>query len=144
MRGESVGHLAPPYRGASDARAVLAMTSAQARLADTIENFYNASDRTSDGAMAGHAFKSAVDDLDNSVQREMVCGRFASMGIARHDRDRSLFCSLLGSPVSYVYHGAAREDECVLSRYQRAYIEAEQKSAFLGCLYGDLFGQRLG
>ncbi|KAI9571155.1 hypothetical protein HD554DRAFT_2078989 [Boletus coccyginus] len=51
--------------------AMRAMTSAQARLADTIENFYNASDRTSDGAMAGHAFKSAVDDLDNSVQREM-------------------------------------------------------------------------
>lgn len=49
------------------------MTSAQARLADTIETFYNASDRTSDGAMAGHAFKSAVEDLDNSVQRELVC-----------------------------------------------------------------------
>jgi len=47
------------------------MTSAQARLADTIETFYNASDRTSDGAMAGHAFKSAVEDLDNSIQREM-------------------------------------------------------------------------
>ncbi|KAG8214068.1 hypothetical protein J3R82DRAFT_10826 [Butyriboletus roseoflavus] len=31
----------------------------------------DASDRTSDGAMAGHAFKSAVEDLDNSVQREM-------------------------------------------------------------------------
>lgn len=49
------------------------MTSAQARLADTIENFYSASDRTSDGAMAGHAFKSAVEELENSVQRELVC-----------------------------------------------------------------------
>lgn len=48
------------------------MTSAQARLADTIENFYSASDRTSDGAMAGHAFKSAVEELENSVQRELV------------------------------------------------------------------------
>ncbi|KAH0828004.1 hypothetical protein J3R83DRAFT_3651 [Lanmaoa asiatica] len=28
-------------------------------------------DRTSDGAMAGHAFKSAVEDLENSVQREL-------------------------------------------------------------------------
>ena len=63
------------------------MTSAQARLADTIENFYNASDRTSDGAMAGHAFKSAVEELDNSVQREMVCGTIhENGGIGRRDR----------------------------------------------------------
>jgi len=51
--------------------AMRAMTSAQARLADTIAVFYSASDRMSDGAMAGHAFKSAVEDLDNSIQREM-------------------------------------------------------------------------
>ncbi|KIJ68112.1 hypothetical protein HYDPIDRAFT_173776 [Hydnomerulius pinastri MD-312] len=48
-----------------------AMTAAQARLAETIETFYGAADRTSDGAMAGHAFKSAVDDLDGGIQREM-------------------------------------------------------------------------
>lgn len=66
------------------------MTSAQARLADTIETFYNASDRTSDGAMAGHAFKSAVEELDNSVQREMVRGRFARMG-DRKARSRLIF-----------------------------------------------------
>lgn len=48
------------------------MTSAQARLAETIESFYGAADRTSDGAMAGHAFKSAVQELDASVQRELV------------------------------------------------------------------------
>ncbi|KAF9227197.1 BAR-domain-containing protein [Gyrodon lividus] len=51
--------------------AVRAMTAAQARLAETIETFYGASDRTSDGAMAGHAFKSAVEDLDGSIQREL-------------------------------------------------------------------------
>ena len=41
------------------------------------------------------------------------------------------FSLFLGSTVSDVYHGAAREDECVLSRHQRAYIEAEQKGTFL-------------
>lgn len=55
-----------------------------------------------------------------------------------------LFAHFLGSTVSYVYHGAAREDECVLSRHQRAYIEAEQKGTSLGCLCGDLFGPMLG
>ncbi|KAH7927540.1 BAR-domain-containing protein [Leucogyrophana mollusca] len=48
-----------------------AMTAAQARLAETIETFYGAADRTSDGAMAGHAFKSAVEDLDGGIQREL-------------------------------------------------------------------------
>ncbi|KAF8134507.1 hypothetical protein EV363DRAFT_896022 [Boletus edulis] len=51
--------------------AMRAMTSAQARLADSISIFYSASDRMSDGAVAGHAFKSAVEELDNSIQREM-------------------------------------------------------------------------
>ncbi|KAF9229958.1 BAR-domain-containing protein [Melanogaster broomeanus] len=51
--------------------AVRAMTGAQARLSDTITTFYGASDRTSEGAMAGHAFKSAIEDLDGSVQREL-------------------------------------------------------------------------
>ncbi|KIM69701.1 hypothetical protein SCLCIDRAFT_1208210 [Scleroderma citrinum Foug A] len=55
----------------SYADAMRAMTSAQARLAETIESFYGAADRTSDGAMAGHAFKSAVQELDASVQREL-------------------------------------------------------------------------
>ncbi|KAG1715614.1 hypothetical protein ID866_1538 [Astraeus odoratus] len=51
--------------------AMKAMTAAQSRLAETIESFYGAADRTSDGAMAGHAFKSAVQDLDASIQREL-------------------------------------------------------------------------
>ena len=51
--------------------AMRAMTSAQCRLAETIQTFYGASDRTSDGAMASHAFKSAVEDMDNGVQREL-------------------------------------------------------------------------
>ncbi|OJA20087.1 hypothetical protein AZE42_02490 [Rhizopogon vesiculosus] len=48
-----------------------AMTTTQARLAETIEIFYGAADRTSDGAMASHAFKSAVEELDSGIQREL-------------------------------------------------------------------------
>jgi len=51
--------------------AMKAMTAAQTRLADTIEAFYGSSDQTSDGAMAGHAYKRSVDDLDGSVSREL-------------------------------------------------------------------------
>jgi amphiphysin len=48
------------------------MTAAQARLAQTIDMFYGASDRNSDGAMAAHSYKRAVDDLDAGVGRELV------------------------------------------------------------------------
>lgn len=62
------------------------MASAQARIAETISLFYSA-DRSSDvsdlclvnspwlmfqGAMAGHAYKAAVDELDAGVGRELV------------------------------------------------------------------------
>ncbi len=48
------------------------MTAAQARIAETLETFYGAGDRTSDGAMAGHAYKRSVEDLDGSFGRELV------------------------------------------------------------------------
>ena len=48
------------------------MASAQIRVADTIELFYTAADRTSDGALAANAYKRAVEDLDHSVTRELV------------------------------------------------------------------------
>ena len=48
------------------------MTAAQSRLADTIEAFYGSADKASDGAMAGHAYKRSVDDLDGVVGRELV------------------------------------------------------------------------
>lgn len=48
------------------------MASAQTRVADTIELFYTAADRTSDGALAANAYKRAVEDLDHSVTRELV------------------------------------------------------------------------
>lgn len=49
-----------------------AMTSSQARLANTIETFYGAADRNSDGAIVGNAYKRAVDDLDSSITTEFV------------------------------------------------------------------------
>lgn len=49
-----------------------AMTAAQARLADTIDVFYGAADKTSEGAMAAHAYKRAVEELDTGIGREMV------------------------------------------------------------------------
>jgi len=51
--------------------AMRAMTAAQARLAQTIDMFYGASDLNSDGAMAAHSYKRAVDDLDAGVGREL-------------------------------------------------------------------------
>lgn len=50
--------------------AMRAMASSQTRIAETIGLFYSA-DRASDGAMAGHAYKAAVDELDTGVGREL-------------------------------------------------------------------------
>lgn len=49
-----------------------AMSAAQTRIAETIETFYGAADRSSDGAMASHAYKRSVDDMDGGFQRELV------------------------------------------------------------------------
>lgn len=51
------------------------MSAAQGRIAETLETFYGAADQSSEGAMAGHAYKRSVDDLDSSFNREMVCTR---------------------------------------------------------------------
>ncbi|KAL0062698.1 hypothetical protein AAF712_010393 [Marasmius tenuissimus] len=48
-----------------------AMTAAQARIAETLEVFYGAADQTSEGAMAAHAYKRSVDDLDGGFGREL-------------------------------------------------------------------------
>ena len=48
------------------------MTAAQTRLASTIDAFYGSADRNSDGAMAAHSYKRAVDDLDSGIGRELV------------------------------------------------------------------------
>ncbi|WVQ69828.1 hypothetical protein V866_008081 [Kwoniella sp. B9012] len=49
---------------------IRAMASAQSRIAETISLFYS-HDRSSDGAMAGHAYKAAVDEMDGVVGREL-------------------------------------------------------------------------
>lgn len=49
------------------------MTAAQTRIAETLDIFYGSADRTSEGAMAGHAYKRSVDDLDGGFGRELVC-----------------------------------------------------------------------
>ncbi|KAF5361656.1 hypothetical protein D9758_007320 [Tetrapyrgos nigripes] len=53
--------------------AMKAMTAAQTRIADTLELFYSANqnETSGEGAMAVHAYKRSVDDLDGGVQREM-------------------------------------------------------------------------
>ena len=48
------------------------MTAAQTRIADHIATFYSAADRTSDGAMAAHAYKQSVCELDDVIGRELV------------------------------------------------------------------------
>ena len=48
------------------------MASAQTRIADTVELFYTAADRTSDGALAANAYKRATEDLDHSITRELA------------------------------------------------------------------------
>ncbi|EMD37392.1 hypothetical protein CERSUDRAFT_114064 [Gelatoporia subvermispora B] len=56
-------------KGYSDA--MRAMTATQGRLADTIDVFYSAADKTSDSAMAAHAYKRSIDDLDTGIGREL-------------------------------------------------------------------------
>lgn len=51
--------------------AMRAMTSAQSRIAETLEVFYGVADHTSEGAMAGHAYKRSADDLDAGFGREL-------------------------------------------------------------------------
>ena len=48
------------------------MASSQTRIADTIEVFYTATDRTSEGALAANAYKRAVEELDHSITRELA------------------------------------------------------------------------
>lgn len=64
----------------------LAMVSAQGRIADTIDVFYGAADRTSEGAMAANAYKRSVDELDASTTREFVCSN-PSFYIVCYDAD---------------------------------------------------------
>lgn len=49
-----------------------AMTSAQTRIADHISAFYSAADRTSEGAIAAHAYKQSATELESVISRELA------------------------------------------------------------------------
>jgi len=51
--------------------AMRSMSAAQLRLAETIDTFYGASDRSSEGAIAAHSYRRSVEDLDNGIGREL-------------------------------------------------------------------------
>jgi len=51
--------------------AMRAMTTAQSRLAENLSSFYDAADRTSEGAMAAHAYKQSVNELEQGIGREL-------------------------------------------------------------------------
>lgn len=89
------------------------MTAAQARLADTIDIFYGAADKTSEGAMAAHAYKRAVEELDTGIGREMVGS------LETHVRLLVILITYnAGSAIPPNYHGAFRQDERLFSRRQ--------------------------
>jgi hypothetical protein len=97
------------------------MAQAQTRLSDHIDVFYGASDRTSDGAMAAHAYKRSVEELDAGISRELVRAR----ATPHHRSTQPLTSVAAGRAVSYNDHGAARQNVRLLSRDQRPYREAE-------------------
>jgi len=53
------------------------MSSAQLRLAETIDTFYSASDKTSESALAAHAYRRSVEELDAGIGRELVRRSFS-------------------------------------------------------------------
>ncbi|RXW25604.1 hypothetical protein EST38_g283 [Candolleomyces aberdarensis] len=88
--------------------AMKAMTAAQARIAETIEVFYGTADRGSEGAMAGHAYKRSVDDLDSGLTRELLLD---------YDSARSKLKKLIDKP---------SEDPTKLPRAQQEHDEAKE------------------
>jgi len=51
--------------------AMRSMASTQTRLAETIDVFYTASGRASDGAVAAHSYRRAAEELDTTITREL-------------------------------------------------------------------------
>jgi hypothetical protein len=100
---------------------LLAMVAAQGRIAETIDVFYGAADRTSEGAMAANAYKRSVDELDAATTREFVSSN-PDFYIVRYDADRGTFT---GRSISNMHLGTAGQDECLFPRYQRYDFEAE-------------------
>ena len=103
------------------------MSSAQLRLAETIDTFYSASDKTSESAMAAHAYRRSVEELDAGIGRELVRGRLINYLLAPH----ILLCFLLylffdiGRPLSHDHPRSARQDELVFPHNKRAHLKTE-------------------
>ena len=98
------------------------MTGAQTRLADHIATFYQAADRTSDGAMASHAYKQSVVELDDVIGRELVCVFRPQLSCVLLTRS-----STTGRPVPHNDHGTSRKDECLLPHCERADRQEKQE-----------------
>lgn len=96
-----------------------AMTSSQARIAETLETFYGAADQSSEGAMAGHAYKRSVDDLDSSFLRELV-RRSSSCSTYPASNSCSSGCS-----ISDYHLGTSWQDVRIFPRRKRACLQAQ-------------------
>jgi hypothetical protein len=78
------------------------MSSAQLRLAETIDTFYSASDKASDSAIAANAYKRSVEELDAGVGRELVRGpSITQLLITMLTPWFSLFLFSTGCPLSH-------------------------------------------
>ena len=95
------------------------MTATQGRLADTIDVFYSAADKASEGAMAAHAYKRAVDDLDTGIGRELVRPSLVTSLRICIRKDLGT-----GSPVSHDRYGTFGQNERYLPCRERAHQQA--------------------
>ena len=107
------------------------MSSAQLRLAETIDTFYGASDKASHNAIAANAYKRSVEELDAGVGRELVRGpQLPSITRLLITMIRvSLFLSFssTGCPLSHNHPRSAQQDELVFPHNKRAHLKTEQK-----------------
>jgi hypothetical protein len=93
------------------------MTAAQTRIAETLEVFYGSADRASEGAMAGHAYKRSVDDLDGGFGRELVGTSLDALS--------SMLNWPPGRPLSDYDFGTTGKDVCLFPCSKRTYHETE-------------------
>lgn len=76
-------------------KGVLGMASTQTRLAETIDTFYSASGRTTEGAIAAHSYRRAAEELDSGINRELVRCHSYILGL------KSPNCGPAGSTLSH-------------------------------------------
>jgi hypothetical protein len=100
------------------------MTATQARLAETIDLFYGAADKTSEGAMAAHAYKAAVEELDTGIGRELVSSLWQPLQYLCS----WLIYAVVGGTISTNHYGTPREDERIFPHCKRAHRQTEQES----------------